>query len=85
MLYATTRKGVDLGIKTTSKDTVIRYPQLDIGDPKSIEDLAKSIQNEHEGLDVLINNAGVNYENYQSPEKIKLILDINYRANLQVS
>lgn len=85
ILYATTRKGVDLGIQTSSENTEIRYPVLDIGDPASIESLAESIKSSHDGLDVLINNAGVNYEREYSPETVKKTLDINFRATLRVS
>lgn len=75
---------MDLGIRS-SEDAQIRYPKLDIGDPESIKSLANSIQNEHEQLDVLINNAGVNYENEYSPRSVESTLKINYSGSLQAS
>ena len=85
MLYATSRKGQDLGFKPTSAKTQLRYPKLDIADPKSIGRLAKTIQQDHENADVLINNAGVNLDLEYSPANVKTTLDTNYRGTLNVS
>ena len=63
----------------------VRYPKLDIRDSTSIKTLAENIKNEHDGVDVLINNAGIYLDNEYSPQSVKETLDINYRANLQVS
>ncbi|KAL8826705.1 MAG: hypothetical protein Q9191_003630 [Dirinaria sp. TL-2023a] len=82
-LYATSRKGEDLGFKPTSPETQIEYPKLDIADTRSIQDLAKTIKTEHDGLDVLINNAGLNLDDQYSPENVKTTLDTNYRGTLK--
>lgn len=85
ILYATSRKGVNLGLKPTSRDTQIRYPKLDITDKASIDNLAENIKTEHGGCDVLINNAGVNLDDKYSPNNVRLTLDTNYRGTLHVS
>jgi len=85
ILYATSRKGLNLGIKPASSDTQIRYPRLDITDPASIDSLATLIKKEHGGCDVLVNNAGINVDDQYSPQNVKLTLDTNYRGTLHVS
>lgn len=84
VLYATTRKGQDLGFKPTSSKLELRYPKLDISSRRSIQDFAKSIRTEHKNVDVLINNAGVNFDLEYSPENVKKTLDTNYRGTLNV-
>ena len=84
VLYAASRKGVDLGIKTSST-IQIKYPKLDISDLDSIQNLVDVVKSEHNGLDVLINNAGVNLDDNYSPENVKITLDTNYRGTLHVS
>lgn len=84
ILYATSRKGMNLGIKATSSDTQIKYPKLDITDSASIDSLASLIQKEHGGCDVLINNAGINVDDQYSPQSVKLTLDTNYRGTLHM-
>lgn len=84
VLYATTRNGLDLGIQPSSKKTLIKYPKLDTCDSASIRNLADSIKEDHGGLDVLINNAGVNLDTEYSPANAKKTLDINYRASLEM-
>ena len=83
ILYATSRKGEDLGFKSSSK-TQLKYPRLDIANPSSVKELADAIKKNHDGLDVLINNAGVNLDDQYSPENVKSTLDTNYRGTLNV-
>ena len=85
LLYATSRKGEDLGFKSSSTKTQIKYPSLDIASSNSINELANTIKRDHDGLDVLINNAGANLDDQYSPEKVKTTLDTNYRGTLKVS
>lgn len=84
VLYATSRKGQDLGFKPISSKLELRYPKLDISSRPSIEDFAKSIKAEHANVDVLINNAGVNLDPEYSPENVKKTLDTNYRGTLNM-
>ncbi|KAL8867600.1 MAG: hypothetical protein Q9174_005558 [Haloplaca sp. 1 TL-2023] len=84
VLYATSRKGQDLGFKPASAKTQLRYPKLDIADPKSIDGFAKTIQQDHGNVNVLINNAGVNLDLEYSPANVKTTLDTNYRGTLNV-
>ena len=69
----------------TASDSQIRYPALDIADLGSIRNLAKAIHQDHEVIDVLINNAGVNLDNDYTPENVKITLDTNVRGTLHVS
>lgn len=85
LLYATSRKGEDLGFKSSSSKIQIKYPSLDIANSNSINELAKAIKRDHDGLDVLINNAGANLDDQYSPENVKMTLDTNYRGTLKVS
>ncbi len=84
VLYATSRKGVDMAFKT-SPETKVRYPKLDIADSSSIQGLAKLIKEDHGDVDVLINNAGVNLDDEYSAENVKKTLDTNVRGTLEVS
>lgn len=84
MLYATSRKGLDLGIQPSSKETLIKYRKLEICDSASIRSLADSIKTDHGALDVLINNAGI-YLDKNSPAEVKQTLDVNFRASLEVN
>ncbi|KAL8794237.1 MAG: hypothetical protein Q9195_003191 [Heterodermia aff. obscurata] len=84
LLYATSRKGENLGFKPSSAKTQIEYPSLDIASTNSINELAKTIQRDHHGLDVLINNAGAALDSQHSPENVKTTLDTNYRGTLKM-
>jgi NAD(P)-dependent dehydrogenase (short-subunit alcohol dehydrogenase family) len=59
VIYAASRVGVGLGLEQ-SQNVRVRYPKFDITDRQSIQDLVTQIRPEHGGLDVLINNAGLN-------------------------
>ena len=75
-LIATSRKGGDLGFES---DKVL-YPKLDISSRDSIKSLADDVDK----VDVLINNAGVNLDAQYGPETAKQTLDVNYRGTLNV-
>ena len=83
MLYATSRQGSDLAFKTAS-ETQVLYPKLDIADRLSVKSLASRVGEEYGGVDVLINNAGVNVDDGYSGEKVKVTLDTNVRGTLEV-
>ncbi len=85
VLYAASRKGQDLGFTPASSKTTLKYPKLDIADRRSIDTFAKAITRDHEHVDVLINNAGVNLDLQYSPANVKATLDTNYRGTLNVS
>ena len=85
ILYATSRKGQDLGFIPSSSNTVFRYPRLDIADSSSIQNFAETVKNDSGAVDVLINNAGVNLDPQYSAANAQVTLDVNYRGTLQVS
>ena len=68
-----------------ASETQVKYPVLDIADSSSIQSFVKDIKRDHDVVDVLINNAGVNADDQYSPENVKLTLDTNVRGTLQVS
>ena len=41
---------------------------LNVADPRSIEQAAAEVKRRHEHLDVLINNAGINYDTWEKVE-----------------
>ena len=84
ILYATSRKGIDLGLETAPEMQVV-YQRLDIADTSSIKNFVNLIQKEHRSVDVLVNNAGVNLDDNYSLENVKITLDTNVRGTLQVS
>jgi len=84
ILYATSRKGIDIGFSKSS-ETQIKYPKLDITDEESVRSLGEKIMKDHGSVDVLINNAGVNLDDEYSAENVKLTLDTNVRGTLLVS
>jgi len=65
IVYLTSRN-VDFGLKAVKElegqGLYPRYHQLDITDKKSIRNLHDHLLREHQGLDVLINNAGIAYK-----------------------
>ena len=73
-----------MAFKTASKTQVL-YAKLDIADRASVENLASSVKERHGGVDVLINNAGVNVDDEHCAENVKVTLDTNVRGTLQVS
>lgn len=78
-LYAASRAGADLGLKSAGSGS-IKYPQLDVTKDQDIKRLAEEVKNEDGHIDVLINNAGVNTYPEHSPESVKQMLDVNYRG-----
>ena len=68
----------------TSSATQVKYPKLDIADKESIRSLVETIKKDHETVDALINNAGVNVDDDYSPQNVKVTLDTNVRGTLQV-
>jgi carbonyl reductase 1 len=82
-IYATSRSGSDLSIKATSPNE-ISYAKLDLSDKSSITSFIATALRETERIDVLINNAGVNNNNNETPELAKQTIDINYRGTRQM-
>jgi len=66
VVYLTSRNE-ELGRKAVNilkeEGLEVAYHQLDITDEKSIDQLHDYIKNNHHGIDILINNAGIAYKN----------------------
>ncbi|KAF2029109.1 NAD(P)-binding protein [Setomelanomma holmii] len=76
-IYATSRSGADLGIHAQNGNEV-RYSKLDVGNKDSIRAFLRSSIQGHQPIDVLINNAGVNNNNRETPELAAETIDVNY-------
>ncbi|KAF2633570.1 NAD(P)-binding protein [Macroventuria anomochaeta] len=74
-IIATSRSGSDLGVQASPPNEV-RYGKLDIGDQLSIKSFFSSIKD----VDVLINNAGINNNNQETPDLAEQVIDVNYRG-----
>ncbi|KAH5022414.1 hypothetical protein HBI74_141030 [Parastagonospora nodorum] len=75
-IYATSRSGTDLHIKASHSNQV-RYGKLDVSDKDSITSFIASTG---QAIDVLINNAGINNNNSETPELAAQTIDVNYRG-----
>ncbi|TKR78046.1 hypothetical protein L596_018915 [Steinernema carpocapsae] len=78
----------------------VRTTTLDIADQKSVDDLAELLKAEHDGVDVLVNNAGIAFneeidedsdeessqetENRRRIEQTQSVLDVNYYGTKRV-
>ncbi|KAF2165338.1 hypothetical protein M409DRAFT_67203 [Zasmidium cellare ATCC 36951] len=82
-LFATTRKGDNLGLSSTNSGSEVLYPSLDISSRDSIHAFKDEVK-QHGDVNVLINNAGVNLDNQYSPETAKQTLDVNYRGTVEM-
>jgi carbonyl reductase 1 len=82
-IYATSRGGSDLGIKATPPNE-IRCAKLDVSDKSSITSFINTALKDAGKIDVLINNAGVNNNNNETPELAEQTIDINYHGTKQM-
>jgi NAD(P)-dependent dehydrogenase (short-subunit alcohol dehydrogenase family) len=85
VLYAASRQGNATGLSAPSGSRVI-YPRLDITDESSVHSLVKKVKEEQGGLDVLVNNAGINLDvKSYNAVNARRVMDTNYRGTLRVS
>ncbi|KAF1933013.1 NAD(P)-binding protein [Didymella exigua CBS 183.55] len=78
-IIATSRNGNDLGIEV-SPPSSIQYAKLDISSSSSITSFFQSTPN----IDVVINNAGVNNNNNETPELAAQTISVNYKGTRDV-
>lgn len=78
-IYATSRSGTDLNIQA-AYDNEIRYSKLDVSDKNSITSFLRTTLRDGIAVDVLINNAGINNNNNETPELAAQTIDVNYRG-----
>jgi 3-dehydrosphinganine reductase len=67
---------------------VIRACALDVSDPQAVADVAPRVLAELEGLDLLINNAGVTFPaeaQHTSLAQFREIMEVNYFGTVQVT
>ncbi|KAG9188364.1 carbonyl reductase 1 [Alternaria panax] len=82
-IYATSRRGVDLKVQAKSPNE-IRYAKLDVSDKSSITSLLKSVLDDNDKIDVLINNAGINNNGNETTESAEQTININYHGTKQM-
>lgn len=82
-LFATSRKGENLGLSGKDRNEEIIYPKLDISSFDSINAFRDEVRR-HGDANVLINNAGINLDAKYSPETVKQTIDVNYRGTVNV-
>ncbi|KAK4503248.1 hypothetical protein PRZ48_006676 [Zasmidium cellare] len=82
-LFATTRKGDNLGLSSANGGSEVLYPKLDISHQDSIHAFRDEVK-QHGDVNVLINNAGVNLDDHYSAETAKQTLDVNYRGTVEM-
>ena len=78
-IYATSRGGVDLKIQAKPPNE-IRYAKLDVSDKSSITSFLKTALNDSGKIDVLINNAGINNNNNETPDAAEQVINVNYHG-----
>ena len=66
-IYATSRSGVDTNIEVATPNTVLCH-KLDTTEKSSIKTFFESVLKEHKAIDVLINNAAISHDAYETPE-----------------
>lgn len=70
-------------IREIHKTAQVTVKLLDMSELSSIRDFATQIVNEHNSLDVLVNNAAVIYQPYtKTPEGFEQTLVVNYLGKL---
>jgi carbonyl reductase 1 len=76
LIYATSRSGANLAIEA-GHDNKIHYSELDVGNKDSITSF---LRGNNQSIDVLINNAGINNNNEETPDLAAETIDVNYRG-----
>lgn len=87
MLYAVSRSGTPLDIPSAAPGVSLKYHRLDLRSEESARALAKTLQHEHGGCNVLVNNAGLYHytlEKGREKEMREEMLGVNYRGTLMV-
>ena len=85
VIYATSRKGEDVGIASRFPNTRVKYSKLDISSIESIRTLASEIKDEHGHLDILVNNGAFHPGRQTTIDGAKKALEVNYKGTLDVS
>ncbi|KAL9531796.1 Carbonyl reductase [NADPH] 3 [Sphaerulina musiva] len=85
-LFATSRKGEDLALKTQHGNQKVLYAQLDISKSDSIRAFGAEVKKQVPEVSVLVNNAGVNldFEQQYNLEHAKKTIDINFRGTIEM-
>ncbi|KAK4570427.1 hypothetical protein LTR86_002507 [Recurvomyces mirabilis] len=66
-------------------DTTITFKELDISKTKSIQDFSRFLKQEHpDGLDIVINNAGIALQGFSS-DLVKETVETNYYGTLEAT
>ena len=82
VLYAASRSGLDSGLKPALPNS-IRYSKLDISLRESIDSFVARLRQKEGRVDVLINNAGVRYDENDFPAA-KSTIAVNFTATMRL-
>ena len=66
VLTSRTEQGREVASAFRDAGLSVAYHQLDVADGRSIAELAEFLRDEYGTIDVLVNNAGIHYDTYQS-------------------
>lgn len=89
VVYLTARD-INRGIKAIqdlrNEDVHPKFHQLDVTDANSVKKFAEYLKSEHNGIDILINNAGVASKNFNEItfEDSKYVIDVNYKSYFNI-
>ena len=75
-MYTASRKEHDLALQT-SLGVQVKYLELDITDPSSVDQFTRAIQKVHGAVNVLMNSAAAHNADNHPPEVVKVVLDTN--------
>ncbi|KAF2853405.1 NAD(P)-binding protein [Plenodomus tracheiphilus IPT5] len=78
-IHATSRSGSDLQV-TPSHSNTIHYSKLDISSLTSITEFLHSTVKNDIPIDILINNAGINNNNRETPSLAQEVINVNYHG-----
>ena len=86
IIYACARKPSSETGSNSSKDVTVEPTQLDVSSASSIQAFAKDLQSRHpNSVDIVVNNAGVNYTGNHSISNAKNCVAVNVDGMLEMS
>lgn len=70
-------------MEISSYARLLDFHPLEVSDNESVQELADYVQQKHGRLDILINNAGVNYDTWQRASKVS-ITEVEYTIDVNL-
>lgn len=86
VIYACARQTSSIPKVSSTESATVRPTSLDVSDSSSIKALAEDIRTAHPGgVDIIINNAGVNYTGDHSIDNAKRCIAVNVDGMLEMT